>query len=264
MISNDFAQKNFDSLISYIVNETNDAFWIRSADYSSQLYVSPNYETKWGFSCEKIYKEENYFQQTVCLEDRRRPLFSQTIKQRRKGLPKAENCLLARLEKPNGEILHIIDHSYVLYPALGEPVIAGIAQILKPEEWQDVWNKTPEALNGMMRTSMHKDILSLLTKHFRITDNKLDSFQTKDVKMEKIIFCIYTNEGPHLLSPREAETLYYMVLGKSTKQIAYMLSVSPRTIEKYIENIKLKLNCRKALELITRIKNIEAVQSWKF
>jgi len=43
-----------------------------------------------------------------------------------------------------------------------------------------------------------------------------------------------------LLSKRETECLHYLALGKSVKEIARSLSLSPRTIEFYLKNIKNK------------------------
>lgn len=59
------------------------------------------------------------------------------------------------------------------------------------------------------------------------------------------------------LSLRENQCLYLIIQGKINKQIAYELQLSQRTIECYIDNIKLKLNCRNKMELI--IKTLTAI-----
>ena len=46
------------------------------------------------------------------------------------------------------------------------------------------------------------------------------------------------------LSERERQCLKLFLLGKSAKETAIDLSLSPRTIEFYFENIKNKLACR--------------------
>lgn len=46
-----------------------------------------------------------------------------------------------------------------------------------------------------------------------------------------------------LLSTREKECIKLLVKGKSTKEIATLLGLSPRTVEHYLENIKNKFNC---------------------
>lgn len=52
---------------------------------------------------------------------------------------------------------------------------------------------------------------------------------------------------------REAQVALYCVRGKSTVQIAALLKLSRRTVEFYINNMKIKLNCRFKSELITTI-----------
>lgn len=52
------------------------------------------------------------------------------------------------------------------------------------------------------------------------------------------------------LSARQIDCLYYMVKGMTSKQIANTLNLSPRTIEHYLDTIKIKLNCINKAELI--------------
>ena len=52
------------------------------------------------------------------------------------------------------------------------------------------------------------------------------------------------------LSPRESETLFFLLKGQSYKKIALLLSISPRTVEQYIENMKIKFNCQNKSELM--------------
>jgi len=51
-------------------------------------------------------------------------------------------------------------------------------------------------------------------------------------------------------SKREAECMSYLLRGKSTRGIAKILGLSPRTVEYYIRIMKKKLNCRTKFELI--------------
>jgi DNA-binding NarL/FixJ family response regulator len=45
------------------------------------------------------------------------------------------------------------------------------------------------------------------------------------------------------LTKRETEVLKYIVLGYTAKKIGQQLNISYRTVEAYIELLKLKLNC---------------------
>lgn len=53
-------------------------------------------------------------------------------------------------------------------------------------------------------------------------------------------------------SKRQVECLYYLVNGKSYKEIANTIGLSPRTIERYIELTKAKLKCDTQQQLIEK------------
>lgn len=52
------------------------------------------------------------------------------------------------------------------------------------------------------------------------------------------------------LSPRELECLELMSHGKTAKEIAQEIQISPRTVESYVTNIKVKTECNYKSELI--------------
>src|SRR5687768_16556421 len=47
-----------------------DVFWIRDIDYTTQLYISPAYERVWGLSCESLYKSGVSWLDTVYEDDK--------------------------------------------------------------------------------------------------------------------------------------------------------------------------------------------------
>lgn len=58
------------------------------------------------------------------------------------------------------------------------------------------------------------------------------------------------NFGDAYLTKREAEVLRCVVLGYSAKRTAKFLNISYRTVESYIDIIKLKLRCSTKREII--------------
>lgn len=62
------------------------------------------------------------------------------------------------------------------------------------------------------------------------------------------------------LSHRELECLYHLVHGKSQKEIAYVMKLSPRTVESYFENIKNKLDIYNRSQLIEYAINLGLLQ----
>lgn len=57
------------------------------------------------------------------------------------------------------------------------------------------------------------------------------------------------------LSKREAECLHYLINGKTARETALLIHLSPRTVELHLNNLKEKFNCRKKSELIATIIN---------
>lgn len=52
------------------------------------------------------------------------------------------------------------------------------------------------------------------------------------------------------LTKREAQVAYCFIQGKSTMQTAKLLNLSRRTVEFYVNNMKVKLNCRFKADLL--------------
>jgi DNA-binding CsgD family transcriptional regulator len=57
----------------------------------------------------------------------------------------------------------------------------------------------------------------------------------------------YPGDG---LTPRESICLFYILRGKSNKQIALILGISQRTVEAHVVNVKNKLQCHSRSQLI--------------
>jgi len=65
----------------------------------------------------------------------------------------------------------------------------------------------------------------------------------------------YTLDNPHnkfKLTKRECECVFLLIRGKTAKEIASLLSLSKRTVESYIENIKNKMNCQNKVEILVK------------
>ena len=58
------------------------------------------------------------------------------------------------------------------------------------------------------------------------------------------------------LSRRQLECAEQLLLGKTTPQIANMLQLSPRTVEFYINHLKVKFGCQNKSELLIKLINV--------
>lgn len=82
----------------------------------------------------------------------------------------------------------------------------------------------------------------------------------------KIIKTYYLgSQHPNLyLTRREAECIFYMLAGDNNTTIACKLKLSPRTVEFYIKNMKIKLGCHTKYELMDIVKNSDVLQQIDF
>lgn len=62
--------------------------------------------------------------------------------------------------------------------------------------------------------------------------------------------------GEVKFTQRELMCIHYLLQYKTATEIAFFLNLSKRTVESYIEHIRLKLNCTSKSELIEKIKKI--------
>lgn len=109
------------------------------------------------------------------------------------------------------------------------------------------------------------EILALAKKHqfdlsHKIPEKTLILPDDPYIQIEKQLFsnnnCVVTLDNKMVkLSKREAECLLYLNQGLSSKKMAQILDISPRTIEAHIDALKQKLGCRSRLEVIGKVVN---------
>lgn len=63
--------------------------------------------------------------------------------------------------------------------------------------------------------------------------------------------CEQIFSGPHFTA-REHQILELVAFGRSAKEIAIKIRIAPRTAERHIENMRLKLNARNRAHLVTQ------------
>ena len=86
-------------------------------------------------------------------------------------------------------------------------------------------------------------------KDFELTGSTVAQF------LEETDVNKYWLDSVHYLSKREAECIFYLLQGKSTKDTGRLMKISPRTVECYINNVKNKLNCYYKGDLLDKISN---------
>ena len=62
------------------------------------------------------------------------------------------------------------------------------------------------------------------------------------------------------LTRRESEYAFYSLQGKKRREIALNLQISIRTLDSYINSIKIKLGCTRARDIIGLIKKTDFIE----
>ncbi len=55
-----------------------------------------------------------------------------------------------------------------------------------------------------------------------------------------------------ILTHREIEILEYVTQGLSAKEVARCIDISPRTVDRHIENVRLKLHAKNRTHMVVR------------
>lgn len=110
-------------------------------------------------------------------------------------------------------------------------------------------SKSPLTTNGEVSGVIYHcqdwpqpEIMQLL----RVVDQKFGTNKPDDLQY----YSLDENHNFKGLSKRELECLFLILRSKSAKQIAYILGLSRRTVESYIDSIKLKFGVSNKSELI--------------
>lgn len=57
--------------------------------------------------------------------------------------------------------------------------------------------------------------------------------------------------GVPLLTVREQQVLEFVAYGLSAKEVAQQIDIAPRTVERHIENLRLKMRARNRTHMVT-------------
>ena len=80
-----------------------------------------------------------------------------------------------------------------------------------------------------------------------------EASSVKKAQISKQRFALGPPLEDHYLTHREAQCMLLFIRGKTVDKVAKCLALSPRTVEYYLNNMKVKLKCRTKSELIGRI-----------
>jgi DNA-binding CsgD family transcriptional regulator len=93
---------------------------------------------------------------------------------------------------------------------------------------------------------------NLIVQHMKNKHQFLD--EIKEILPHNVEQSINIETNLASFPAQQLKCLNLLIKGKSSKQIAYILNLSQRTVENYLQIIRRKMNCRNQLELIYRLK----------
>ncbi len=131
----------FEKLVPYLeglVAQSRDAFWVRGADYSGQLYISPAYEKIWGRSCESLYQDPSSWITFVFPEDRER-LESEIEQRSMQAVAGRKFFQSYRIVCPDGGVRWIEDESFAIFDEDGNHIgFAGTASDITEQKEHEI------------------------------------------------------------------------------------------------------------------------------
>ncbi len=113
-------------------------------------------------------------------------------------------------------------------------------------------NKVPFIMHGELVgsichcTKIQPSLLGRISASLMRSDHK---YYTKDKQGERS-YCVDTLLADTCLAKREMDCLFYLLRGKTMKEIAIALDISWRTVESYLYRIKSKWGCEKKNDIV--------------
>ena len=229
-------------------------FWIRSADFTRQLYVSQSFESIFCTKISELYEYPESFSDYVLSDDL--PEFKTAIDTRlRRIIEPQEGDVQFRILNKMGDIRSMRSQNFPIFTRHGDiAAIAGIgidytqslateaAYIASQQSFNDRFNIFYQEISQALDEN--------LDLHTKITCQPQSSRKV-------CADTIYTlNDLEIIFSKREAECINLTMIGQSAKVIAANYSLSQRTVEEYLNNARKKTRCRTKLELTNKLQQI--------
>lgn len=222
--------------------------WIRNRDLTQQIFTSKNYESIWERPLDILYDVP--FLWFDYLNPEGKPDFLKQLDKRhhQSYLDPQKNFAYYQIILPDSSLRYIRCNCFKCSTPSGQQYIVGIAKNVTSEIWFPGFESQSNQLNST-DLKVQEHIFAILSQEFAITPvTPLSSPQEQLVKVRDFLFGMHNIK----LSARELECLYHLCRGCTAKLTARELNISPRTVETYIESIRIKTGCSNKLEILGR------------
>lgn len=225
---------------------SNSLLWIRDKSMQRQLYISPSFETIFGSDVQQLYQHPESWESPMHESDQL-SVHKQLQKRVQNQLNDIDDfsSLFYRVILPNNDIRFIKDTGFPIRDSSGLIVgFYGIAESLQ----HDAWAKLKESYQKL-ESNFEKQVsesIKLITDQLIINPSATNASQNLKDRIERVL----RNDLNVSLTNREFDCLLCLFDGKTAKESARILEISPRTVEAHLVAIKQKLDCTKKIEIL--------------
>ena len=206
---------------------SSSVFWVSSLDYQEHIFISPSFEAIWGVSPELLYQKRVNFNEFI--EYNANNKFYNYCVARHNTLDGGN--VLFDIESSDGTVKRIRDRFMTLYDRSGNAVAAAGISI-------DVSDQADMANDIKIYQAVDEEHQIIAASYSGVIKERLKLLTTQP------------DSAVPILSKREKQCAKQLVVGKTAQQTADVLFISRRTVEKHIENIKIKFNCSRKVDLV--------------
>lgn len=131
--------QRLNNLFAFLNDIDSVVMWMRDLTFRKQIYVSPNYDSVWGHSSEKLYNYPESFKETVFIEDRNIHQLATKTKSTVEKINSLEDKIyLYRIQNLNSKLVHIKDWHYLFTDEDDNPLgYLGFAKNISAKEWHN-------------------------------------------------------------------------------------------------------------------------------
>lgn len=235
---------SLNALFDYIYRETGVVLFMRSRDNQRQLFVSENFKNIWGVESNLLYHNPTAWNDFLFEEDKNRVI--QHVKHRI-ATPEqiTHDKLPYRIRDTQGKVRYLDSGAFLLVDQHNTEIgYFGITREVSEQQWFATLKS---------QTSVDNQQQLLKNYLFNVLQNELKLQAAIAAPVNESHIVLKHNQQIVPLTEREKDCLHYLTEGKSSKQTAALMHVSPRTVEFHLNNIKLKAQCRTKLELLGKL-----------
>lgn len=246
-------------LFEQICKNSNTVCWIRTPDWQRQIYITTSFEKILGWETNAIYENPNMWQQILCKDERDKTVNKLRNLNSKKFGP---DILFYKLIDSSGETRYICDKHFCLLNKKDELIaFSGVAEILSADMWYD--KQTSYFRNVDEITEVGESFFSRIQRDLRLENKTISRNALENKKNKKYIYQFFIDEKEVTLPKKEAEALYYLVQGKTSKQIARDMNISYRTVEIHLDKVRARTKSRSRLALLGKLDH-DLISTWEF